>query len=105
MPKKMSLRERELDIMAFLHRNYLVNEQWITVGEYARFAQLSKSPYLSSMFHGLLDKGAVTMQQEPYRATICYTFALNYEKIEACYPHIKHEMITRVGGWQERVKP
>ena len=103
MAKKMSGSQRELDIMAFLHRNYLVDEQWVTVGEYARFAQLSKSPYLSSMFRGLLDEGLITVQQEPYRATICYTFALNYEKIEACYPHLKHEMIARVGGWQERL--
>lgn len=101
MSKKMSARERELDLMAFLHRNYLVNEQWVTVGEYARFAKLSKSPYLTSVFKGLLDKGLLTMQQEPYRATVMYTFALNYRKIEACYPDEKHEMITRVGAWQE----
>jgi hypothetical protein len=99
---KMSKGERQLHLMAFLHRNYMVNRQWVTIGEYARFALISRSPYIQSVFAELLDEGMILMQQEPYRATIKYTFALNYEKIEACYPHTKHEMITRVGGWKER---
>jgi len=103
MAKKMSAEERQLDIMAFLHRNYLASGQWVTVGEYARFAKLSRSPYLTSVFSGLLDARLITMQEEPYRATVMYTFALNYEKIERFNPHIKQEMINRVGSWQERL--
>lgn len=100
MAKKMSRSERQLDIMAFLHRNRLVNDQWVTVGEYARFAQVSRSPYLSSLFHDLLDEGMIEMQKEPYRATWMFTFSLNYKKIEDYYPHTKHEMVNRVGAWQ-----
>lgn len=101
MAKKLLRGERELDIMAFLHRNYLMSGQWVTVGEYARFAGITRSPYLQTMFAKLLDEGMITMQQEPYKAVVKYTFALNYDKINACYPHTKHEMIARVGSWQE----
>jgi hypothetical protein len=92
---------RVLDICAFLHRNYLVNEQWVTVGEYARYAQMSVSPHLRGIFTWMLDNHILTMQPEPYRAGVMYTFALDYKAIEqpdAAW--LKDEMIRRV-GWQE----
>lgn len=100
-PKRMDRVGRALDICAFLHRNYLVNGQWATVGEYARFAGISKSPHLIGLFHEMLDQGLITVQQEPYRATVMYTFAVNYQHVEKSYPQVKKELIERVGVWQE----
>jgi len=101
MAKKMTGQGREMDILAFLHRNRIVNDQWVTVGEYARFAGISRSPYLTKVFNNLIDRCWLSMQQEPYRATVMYTFSPNYEHIEKYYPEVKTELIQKVGAWKE----
>jgi len=97
----MDREGRSLDIACFLHRNYLVSGQWVTVGEYARYANISASPHLRGIFAELLDTGVVTVQEEPYRATVRYTFRLNYEQINEFFQRLKVQITQRVGAWQD----
>ncbi len=101
----MKREDRALDVACFMHRNYLVNGQWITVGEYARFANVSPSPHLRGLFAEMLDAGILTMQAEPYKATTKYTFALNYEHIEeGWFQSLKLAITKKVGRWQEKLR-
>lgn len=101
MPK-MKADDRVVDVCAFLHRNYLVNEQWVTTGEYARFARLSNSPYLRGVFSRLLDWGVLEVQEEPYKASKKFTFRLNYKAFESeDASWLKSAIMQKVGYWQE----
>jgi hypothetical protein len=92
---------RVKDILLFLHRNYLVNGQWVTIGEYARFATISKSPHLRQIFKQLSDEKIITFQVENYKATVMQTFAVDYEHVSKLYPHIKKILMDI--GWQEEL--
>lgn len=90
---------RVKDILLFLHRNYLINGQWVTVGEYARFAAISKSPHLRQIFKQLEAEKIVTSQQENYKATFMKTFKVDYDNVSKVYPHIR-QILMEI-GWQE----
>jgi hypothetical protein len=99
MTRYMERAGRVKDILLFLHRNYLVNGQWVSVGEYARFARVSKSPHLRQIFAQLCAEKIITFQDEPYKATIARTFAIDYESVTKLYPHIR-QILMEI-GWQE----
>ena len=99
MATYVSREERIADILKFLHSNWLVNEQRVSIGEYARFARMSKSPHLRQIFLHLLDAGMVEVIPEKYRATVVYVFKPNYEHIAKFYPEIKRILMDI--GWQE----
>lgn len=101
MATHMSREGREQDILKFLHRNWLMNEQRVSLGEYARFAGISKSPHLRNIFASMFDHGLVEMIAENYRATVVYVFKPNYEHISKFYPQIK-AILTDM-GWQEQL--
>ena len=103
MEKYMDREGRALDIACFLHRNYMMSRRWVTVGEYARYAGISASPHLRGLFAELLDLCVVTVREEPYKKTVKYTFALNYDHVSEFYTQLKQQIVNKVGTWQEKL--
>jgi hypothetical protein len=99
--KRYDREGRRIDILLFMHRNYMVSGQWITVGDYARHASISTSPYIRHEFAELEALHVITSQTEPYKATWQRTYALAYEQIAIEFPDLKTALSEF--GWQERL--
>jgi SOS-response transcriptional repressor LexA len=91
---------RVKDILLFLHREYLMTGMSQTVGEYARFAGMAKSPHLRNMFSELVRENILTMKPETYKSTVMYVYKINYPYVSKYIPHIR-AILMEIGGQEE----
>jgi hypothetical protein len=100
MATRMDREGRIEDILKFLHRNWLMNQRRMSLGEYARFAGISKSPHLRNVFEDMLDRGVIDIKGDNYRNTVIYTFKPNYDYISKYYPKL-NQVLTTIGGQEQ----
>ena len=92
---------RVKDILLFLHREKMASDSWSSVGDYARFAGISKSPHLKQMFGQLWREGIIRKEEVDYRATIMHLYQIDYANVSKLYPHIR-QILMEI-GWQEEL--